>query len=354
MDDNGLSNGIRKGKIKLANTSYKYKTISNAMTSNKRDPFRSIRHSNGIFYQNEIDLFNKRYRFGIVNPYETLGNCREYLFITKPDLNIFPRDDVSGTPSNKLHPYLQTQSFWLDMEENYYDVLKLLQLSLNSSDIFNHLLENTVQSNLDVPSISAEMIDTPNNAYGVGYTYRGSSEASDDSYDFSLEFKDTKDLPVYRFFKAYEDYETIKHHGQLQPYLAYIRRKVLYDQYAIYKFLIDMDDAETIIYYGKYYGVKSKSLPRDVFSNGTFDNGLSYSIDFSAAFFDDLKPKILAEFNNRSRKFYEKQKYQIRPYNITLDRIDNRPAKAAYVISEHSKKFGHKVYKLKWRGSDEY
>lgn len=331
-----------------------HKIVKNGMTDSGKDPFRGIRHSNGIFYQNEIDLFNKTYRFGVLDPYENLGGCREYLFFTKPDLNIYPRDNDSGVPSKSMHEYLQTLSFWNDMELRYQKVLKLLQYSRDTTDPFNHLLQNSVQSNLDVPSMTAEMIDTPNNAYGVGYKYRGSSESSDDSFEFSLEFKDTKDLNLYRFFKAYEDYETIKHHGNIMPWIPYIRRKILYDQYAIFKFMIDMDDAETIIYWGKYYGVKSKSLPRDVFSNGTFDNGLSYSIDFGAAFFDELKPQILAEFNELSRTLYNSQTYQIRPFNLTIGRVDNRPAKAAFVVSEYSKKYGHYVYKLRWRGSDRY
>lgn len=351
-------NHIEDGQtsIKIRNSLPKASKIRNyGMEGGDKDPFRSLSHASGIFHRNEINLFKKRYRYGILNPYDTLSTCREYLFFTKPDLNIYPRDDNDGLPSSELQPYLQTQPFWLyEMQEKHSDVLKLLQSSLDNRDPFNHLLENMVQSNLDSPSISAEMIDTPNNSFGVGYTYRGSSEASDDNFDFSLEFKDTKDLPVYHFFKAYEDYETIKHHGQLQPYMYYIRNKILYDQYAIFKFLVDLDDGETIIYYAKYFGVKSKSLPRDVFSNTSFDNGLSYSIDFNAAFFDDMKPWILKDFNIISKEFYNSQKYQIDTWNNVLGRIDNRPAKAAYVVSEYNSQFKHEVNKLKWRGSDDY
>ena len=169
------------------------------------------------------------------------------------------------------------------MASRYLGVLRCLQSSISlNADPFNHLLENAVQSNLEVPPLSAEMIETPNNMYGVGYTYRGSSEASNDTYNFSLEFKDTKWKPVYNFFQAYEDYETLKHHGVLEPWAYYLWAKILYDQYAIYKFMVD-EDQETILYYGKAYGVKSKSLPRDAWSNTDFANGLSYSIDFEAA-----------------------------------------------------------------------
>ena len=110
---------------------------------------------------------------------------------------------------------------------------------------------------------------------------------------------------------------------------------------------------EIIVYYGKMYGVTPKSLPRDVFSSTNFDNGISYSIDFKAAFYEDMKPDILADFNKLSINLYKAQKYQITPYNSVLDHADTRPAKAAYVVKESSNisPTGY-VYKLKWKGSD--
>lgn len=346
MDDGGASNNV-VGKI---NTVQEAKNVA----VNSEDSYSGLYHAAGIYKRNEIDYFSKRYRFGILNPYESLTNCREYLFFTKPDLNIYPRDNTNGSVSKELNSYLQTKPYWRELASKNYEIIKLLQMSIDPGDKFNHLLENMVQSNLDVPGVTAEMIETPNNMYGVGYTYRGSSEASDDSFDFSLEFKDTKYLPVYHFFKAYEDYETLKHHGQLEPWRQYIMDKILYDQYSIYKFIVDVD-GETIIYYAKFFGVKSKSLPRDVFSNTTFDNGLSYSIDFNAAFFDDMKPYILTNFNEISRSFYQSRKYQVDIHNHVLDRPDNRAAKAAYIVSENSTLApGGKVYKLKWRGDDKY
>ena len=46
---------------------------------------------------------------------------------------------------------------------------------------------------------------------------------------------------------------------------------------------------ETIVYYCKYYGVTPKSLPRDIFSSNTFENGIVYSIGFHAQFFEDME-----------------------------------------------------------------
>ena len=310
--------------------------------------FTPLLHSYNRFTRTELNPFNKRFRYGYLDPYRTVSTAREYLFFTKPDLNIYDHDKNESV----LTEYLRTQTFWTELSKAHPDVIRMLELSLDRSDPFNNLLGNTVMNNLEIPSIEAEMIDTPSNMYGVSYTYRGSSESSDNNPTFSLEFRDTKYLPVYNFFRAYEDYETIKHHGHIPPGNYYIKNHVLNDQYAIYKFVV-AEDGETILYYGKFYGVKSKSLPRDVFSNTDFSNGLSYSIDFGAAFYEDMKPYLLAEFNNLYARKWRNSLYLYDVYNPYLDAADNRPATAARVfrVVSNQSPCGY-VYKLKWKGNE--
>ena len=316
--------------------------------------FSSLKHSVGLFDHDEIDLINNRYRFGINTPSDDIHTVKEYLFFTKPDLYIYP-NRKDGTLS--LNQGLRNQPYWLDLLDKNPEIFYCLQDSLSiKNDHFNHLLGNMVQSNLSIPSLSAEMIDTPTNLYGVGYQYHGSAEASDDMFDFTLEFRDVKGLPVYHFFRAYEDYQTLKYHGVLETNIHYIINKILYDHYSIFKFVVD-EDGETILYYAQLYGVKSKSLPRDVFENIQFDNGLSYSIDFNAAFFEDMKPTILQNFNRLAMdcSYYNNPNmYDIGPYNNMLDRADGRPVRLAYV-EEHIMPDGKtKSYKLKWKGVDDH
>ena len=253
----------------------------------------------------------------------------------------------------KLNTQLQGRTFWEEMFSGRKEAMKSLQGSADGwTDPFNHLLQNTVSSNLPIPDLSSEGIESTKNAYGVNITYRSSSEASNDSFDFSLEFKDTKWLDVYYYFRMYEEYETLKHHGVVSPWKPYISSKVLHDQFAIYKFLLD-DDNATILYYAKYWGVYPKSLPRDTFSNTAFDTGITYSIDFKAQFFEDSDPIILSEFNDLSLSYYDSQYYRIDVYNDVLGRIDGRPATAALVVREKSKRSSAgTVFKLKWKGSD--
>jgi hypothetical protein len=343
-DDNFSSN--------LMNTDIDGSTITDV----ESDLYKAIYHGANIYRSAEVRnrLYEQTFRFGLMDR-RGLSTGREYLFFTKPDLNIISQDAYRQT-NGSLQSYLSNFPFWVDAKKTRMDTIKCLEYSLDTSDPFIHLLQNKCISNLDIPGLSAETVETAKNAYGVGYSYRGSSEQSDDNPSFSLEFKDTKYLDVYLFFKMYEEYETLKHHGIIKPSDYYITRKILHDQFAIYKFIV-ADDMETIIYYGKMYGVMPVSLPRDVFSTPTFDDGITYSVDFKAAFYEDMKPDILSDFNKLSSGLYNTQKYQINPYNQILGRADTRPAKAAAVVVDRTSPAaldsptGY-LYKLKWRGSD--
>lgn len=359
MDDGGRSEYLANRTLDLSEPKSNSNLADDGSLGNNADNiFREIKRAYNLFDENELDLYNKRYRFGYFNPYGAIFNTREFLFFTKPDLHIYNMyaADFEGSKYGNFNESLANIPYWRDLRSKYDKVIQCLQSSYGASksDPFNHLLENMCMSNLSVPSLEAETVDSPTNMYGVNLSYRGSSEASDDSFDFDLEFRDVRYLPVYQFFKAYDQYEILKHHGLVRPYKKYIMNKILHDQFSIYKFLVD-EDMETIIYYAKFFGVMPKSIPRDVFSSSTFDSGLSYSVSFSAQFFEDMNPLILSDFNAVSKSFYNSLPYRIDVYNDLLDRTDNRPTRAAYVVSEaRSGAPGGKVYKLKWRGSDKY
>ena len=154
MDDGGKSASIRD------------KILTNADIYNlDSDAYTSLLHSNQIFSRNEIDLFNKTYRFGLLNPYGAISNAREFLFFTKPDLNIYARDDETGILQGGpiLNPSLQNYAYWRDLAKSKGRIIQSLQLSADPKDNFNHLLQNQVISNLEIPGLTAESIDTPTN-----------------------------------------------------------------------------------------------------------------------------------------------------------------------------------------------
>ena len=382
VDDNNVSiniNGYLDGDFAITKSMINNKNKKKQVFL-KSDAYTALLHQHHIFSNKELNLYEKTYRFGYFNP-RPLNNVKEFLFFTKPDLHIYG-DVRSKLKSDKDIDYTYPYKNEVDFKKMNSALLKrkknstisLLQNSLPEEmggkplDKFNHLLQNQCISNLEVPSLSTEMVDTPVNTFGVGYGYRGSSESSDDRPTFSLEFKDTKFLDVYYYFKAYEEYETLKHHGIVAPFKDYIERRVLHDQISIYKFIVD-EDYETILYYGKMYGVVPKSLPRDIFSNTNFDNGLSYTIDFEAAFYEDMKPEIIKDFNSLAMPYCKVLPYNVSIYNEVLGTMDARPVKGAYIkvkdkeyvdynsfneidISFMKHSPTNYIFRLKWKGDD--
>jgi hypothetical protein len=352
--DNNRGTSILNDASTFANSS-DWKSIQNEYING--DLYKLALHGANLFTKDEINLYNNIYRFGLFNPYGAVTNLREYLFFTKPDLNIYKRNDVYGgldysNGNLQLSDGLAHQTFWKELREQRPNTIRMLQNSYSPG--WNMLLQNSVITNLEIPDLEGTVTESPVNNYGVGFQYRGTSEASDDSIDFSLEFKDTKWLDIYYFFRAYEDYETLKHHGTVGPWQGYTVNRIIHDQFSIYKFMVG-EDMETIVYWAKLYGVMPMGLPRSVFSTTDLSNGLSYNITFKAAFFEDMRSDILKDFNTLSDHFGNNHKYQYETYNSSIGMGDFRPAKSAYIerYTNPDSPSGW-VYKLKWKGDKEF
>lgn len=324
----------------------------------------SVLQANGLHSKLNMETYSKFNRFGRIDPYNSITGCREYLFFTKPDLHIVePYSDI-------LNEELKNQPYFVELKERYPDVISQLQESngIGDNGPFMALLSNTVNNTLDLQAISSSVIDNPQTIYGTSYNYRGWGYTSDEKVEFSLEFNDTKYLEVYNLFKAYEEYERLKHLGMVTPpnidgadvvngksFNYYIRNRILHDQFSVYKFIVE-DDGKTIIYYAKLWGVFIKSVPRDAFSEIKAENGITYSVDFEAAFIDDMNPVILQDFNKLVSPYIDKT-VDLPIYNSKTRTIDGTWARIPIVLKVLKKnnkiwngpsKMNH-GYELKWR-----
>lgn len=330
----------------------------------------------GMPSRSSLNLYKSFYRFGVYRPYDAPDTGREYLFFVKPDLCIVNRPltiyantdfkQSKGDYTNYLQKDLQNNPFFIELARRWPNVITQLQYQADSTkNPFSTLLSNMVASNLDLPSLSGNTITTPTNIFGTNYDYRGTSEPSDDNFDFSLEFNDTRWLDVYMYFRAYEEYERLKAQGYIRlygdkngtignKYARYIGDKILHDQFGIYKFIVE-SDMETIIHYAYYTGVMWKSLPRDNFNNPDFSEGLKFAVDGKAAFVDDMDPIILRDFNKlvydycggtEPAKKGMKYKPVVNPKEDP--NTDLTPAKIPYVYQGYRN--NKIVYKLAWFG----
>ena len=203
-----------KGKLSYNASGNKGKAISvNASNLNK------VLNGNQLFARSDIDYFNKFFKFGHVDPYNTDQITREYLFFTKPDLYIMDGTTVSDA---KLNDSLKDIPFFIDAYNRHKESLGQLQGSLKSSNgkpnPFMTILTNSVTSKMDLPGISAESQESTSNVYGVNIAYRSHSFKSDNGFDFSLSFTDTMHLDIYTMVKAYDEYMRLNKMGQIVSY----------------------------------------------------------------------------------------------------------------------------------------
>lgn len=277
-----------------------------------------LMNSVGLYSKKDIEAarFSKYSRFGrVLDPYGRVNPGREYLFFVKPDLHICVPDgsdmsiyDYSGTSDVtpyksssglRLNPQLDNYPYFRDLIDTHPNVIKELQVSATgNNDPFGHLLSFAVSSSLQLDSSNARTLDTPSTMYGSTYNYLMDSAGSDQGYEgITLEFVDDKDLDVYHFFKAYSEYHIARKSGLVTPPdTSYYTYKRLHNTMGVYKFIV-AEDMETIIYWAYLWGLYPTSCPREAFSDPNFSDGLTFSVNFEAAFIEDMDPTILYQFN---------------------------------------------------------
>lgn len=306
--------------------------------------------SQGLYNRKDEGWYDKFCRFGFVDPYNTIGGTKEYIFITKPDLHLF--QDKSPSVLNKE---LEGIPFFKEAIRRYPEVMKQLQIShTGNKSPFMNILSNAITSSMDLSSISSDTNESAANYQGFSVKYREESFESDMNHSFSLEITDSRYLECYMLFKIYDMYERVKKDGDVTPPSdKYIYNRILHDQSAIYKFIVD-DDGETILFYAKGIGVFPKNVPREVFGNLSPNSELSFSIDYNCTLLRDMDPLILDDFNNLTKPYFGKNS-NIPVWNEKYELVDGRWANIPYIdTSEVINKTIPDIspiprYKLKWR-----
>ena len=336
----------------------------------KIDNINKIMHQNLIFNNASDRLlwFNNYNRYGWMDIYNHDIPCREYVFITKPDLFI-----CTGTAASnaKLISSLENNSVFMEAFNNHKEALLQLQYSIPESqndmnNPFMRILTNSCISKMEVPSISANHNQSTGNTNGSSISYRTTSLQSDTQFDFTLTFRDTAYLDIYTIAKCYDEYIRLLKAGfinftSLQEYLLkfgssedvyktkYITNHIDPSQFSVYKFIVG-EDGETLLYWIKATGVMFMNVPRDEFGDPPSD-GFKVSLSFHANFIsDDMDPVVLGEFNTISQG-----SINANDFIPIVDQygINNEPARFPVVqvaindnrVYRHNKNY---EYRLKW------
>ena len=253
----------------------KTKTKSNdkTITVEKTKPFPisdldKTMASSKIFRKEDIAVNTKFSRFGFIDLYRRRTVLKEFLFFTRPDLNLIAKNSNppklagrSYTASDQQKKSLANIPFFKDAIRRYPMSLVNLQSSCSLlKSPFMNIMTNQVSSKLDLPDISAEYHTTTPTTMGVELSVRGHSLKSSNGYDFTLSFKDP-DLSIYTMIKAYDEYHNLCRAGEHTPLLKYIKHGTFDDQFTIYKVMID-NDGQSILYMAMLVGCSFTNVPR--------------------------------------------------------------------------------------------
>ena len=334
----------------------KEKTVDKSTTIKLRRADEIL--ASNLFFPVKVNWYNKFNIYGWIDPFDTDRIVKEFLFFTKPDLNIFndPTSCTSGLNTDTEHNgkySLATNPIFNDAYHNHLDILATLESTAKNKSghtlPFMNILSNAVTSKLDLPGVTAETQSATANIMGVEPQYRGHSFKSDLGYDFTLQFMDTQYLEIYTLAKVYDEYSRLLKLGEIMPKKNHIVNRIIDNQFSVYKFLVG-SDGETIIYYAKLTGVFITDVPRSEFGDPP-ENGFKYSLSFHANFVEDMNPYILSEFNHIVREFHKESKVDllktkkdywknmewIGVWNGNIGAVDNRWASYPQVVKYYAK-----------------
>lgn len=314
---------------------------------------RRTLNANGIFRQADMKYNESFYRFPRNDPYNYVDGAREYLFFTKPDLPLV-MDSTATDPSGfltepaKLIPYFVDLAKSAGYRKSVFSNLSYSGTKRHDGCPFMRILSNRKTSNMDIPDIQVEELETAVNMYGTKIIYPKSSQSNDEGIDFTVEFEDTRFLEIYHLFKVWDYYRSLKWYGLISPasflkefganksqkasdslleqaaqhasgaidqvrqslmdpaqsygsverdYVGYIFHKVLHDHIRVFKFLID-NDGESVLYAASAIGCYPKTIQRSSFSEIPDRGPLKITVGFKVSgWFDDVLTNVVRDFN---------------------------------------------------------
>lgn len=280
--------------------------ISTIYTEGANGVRENLMHSLGIWDTTPLQYLNlsaTRYnRFKLPTPDSVLQKCFAHVFFVKPHCNIKlssnqkSMDEASHDnavfANNPNYMYAASSSPEIIKELSYDDG--------NQTSDFSFILSNAAISF----SLNDEYINT--DTYGTGYTgykvaYGKHGVESRTAGDFTVTFRDDRNLSIYRMIKLWDDYIDGCYTGTYAPKASTIDDHILDYAGAAY-YILTAEDGETILFWSKYYGVFPSTIPSNQYSwsAGTLISQITLDVKFNYSWKEDYNIQAIAEFNYNS------------------------------------------------------
>ena len=306
-----------------------------------KDLMRNIR-SAGLFEPSDMKYRRVFYPFKRIDPYNRVQGTKEYVFFTKPQIPIVKSDDLQD--QFKKIPYYENL-----FGRGYKEILQDLSGS-GSGDTspFIKILTNRISSNIDIPGLQVDVLETAQNFWGTKIIYPKTSMSSDEGMEFTCEFEETKYLEIYHLFKAWDMYRQMKWWGIISPPDYCIQYKILNDHIAVYKFVVG-EDGETLLYWCKWTGVFPASISRDTFSEIPNEGPLKLTVNFKVSgWFEDMEPNIIGDFNSLIDNSDKSTKNPWKIWDYTIGGVSQENMNTPYIFKGKENSAGYKSFYFEW------
>lgn len=286
------------------------------------------------------DWFLNFNRYRITHPDYHLQNSRAYVFMTRPDLNIF---DSSGSTLNESIKSTGNVALYYNAVLKHPIICQSLSSILASTHDFIPIISNTARS-LDVQDMSLKTIEHAETLSGWKLVYAKNAIDSKTAGNISMNFIDDNMASITYMHLIWVEYIDNVVRGIVDPKIDYIRNAILDYASSLYYILTDQS-GENIIFWTKYYGVFPTNVPSSAFSfnEGSPVHVPDIQIQYAYSFKEDMNPLALAEFNRNSSA---NENFEYVPiYNVNTFKCNGTIVGPPFIDTED----GGVTYKLRFR-----
>ena len=241
-------------------------------------------------------------RFKLPTPDSVLQKCFAHVFFVKPHCNIkLSANQKSMDEASNDNAVFANNPNYMYAASSSPEIIKELSYDGgNQTSDFSFILSNAAISF----SLNDEYINT--DTYGTGYTgykvaYGKHGVESRTAGDFTVTFRDDRNLSIYRLIKLWDDYIDGCYTGTYAPKASTIDEHVL-DYAAAAYYILTAEDGETILFWSKYYGVFPSTIPSNQYSwsAGTLISQITLDVKFNYSWKEDYNIQAISEFNYNS------------------------------------------------------
>lgn len=259
----------------------------------------NIRPELGVKDEGEDPVWQFFDRYYSIYPEIELTSLTHYIFMTRPNLNLFDKtagsgDKITLLPQTKNWPLAYT--IW---KQNPW-ILKALTKQMTSHHSFMPLITSRIEM-LQWPDyqIKNYTVNQPYTSYLLPYGSNGISSTTGGSFD--MELREMWDLSLHKYFQIWLEYISKLTLNELTADYKNITENRADYMVSLYD-IICAPDARTILYWNKYVGCFPVLNPNSSLSFNRGDRGADnkLSVQFNYFYSKPLDPMALVDFNRNA------------------------------------------------------